>query len=52
MIPPEGRGMRFGIKIRREQIFTANKASPKVMNRTLGFGLAAMSIAMIIVNYV
>lgn len=30
----------------------ANKASPKVMNRTLGFGLAAMSIAMIIVNYV
>ena len=30
----------------------ANKASPKVMNRTLGFGLAAMSIAMIIVNYI
>lgn len=30
----------------------ANKASPKVMNRTLGFGLAVMSIAMIIVNYV
>lgn len=30
----------------------ANKASPKVMNRTLGFGLAAMSIAMVIVNYV
>lgn len=29
----------------------ANKASPKVMNRTLGFGLTAMSIAMIIVNY-
>lgn len=30
----------------------ANKASPKVMNRTIGFGLAAMSIAMIIVNYI
>ena len=30
----------------------ANKASPKVMNRTLGFGLAVMSIAMIIVNYI
>lgn len=30
----------------------ANKASPKVMNRTLGFGLAAMSIAMIIINYI
>ena len=30
----------------------ANKASPKVMNRTLGFGLAAMSIAMIIVKYI
>lgn len=30
----------------------ANKASPKVMNRTLGFGLAVMSIAMIVVNYV
>ena len=30
----------------------ANKASPKVMNRMLGFGLAAMSIAMIIVNYI
>lgn len=30
----------------------ANKASAKVMNRTLGFGLAAMSIIMIIVNYV
>lgn len=30
----------------------ANKASPKVMNRTLGFGLAAMSVAMIIINYV
>lgn len=28
----------------------ANKASAKVMNRTLGFGLAAMSIAMIIIN--
>lgn len=30
----------------------ANKASPKVMNRTLGFGLVAMSVAMIIINYV
>lgn len=30
----------------------ANRASPKVMNRTLGFGLAAMSIAMIIINYI
>lgn len=30
----------------------ANKASPKVMNRTLGFGLAAMSIAMMIINYI
>ena len=30
----------------------ANKASPKVMNRTLGFGLAAMSIAMLIVKYI
>lgn len=30
----------------------ANKASAKVLNRTLGFGLAAMSIAMIIINYV
>lgn len=30
----------------------ANKASPRVMNRTLGFGLAAMSVAMIIVNYI
>lgn len=29
----------------------ANKASAKVMNRTLGFGLAAMSLAMIAVNY-
>ena len=29
----------------------ANKVSPKVMNRTLGFGLVAMSIAMIITNY-
>ena len=28
----------------------ANDASPKVMNRTLGFGLAAMSVAMIIIN--
>lgn len=28
----------------------ANKASAKVMNRALGFGLAAMSIAMIFVN--
>ena len=30
----------------------ANKASPKIMNRTLGFGLAAMSIVMIIINYI
>lgn len=30
----------------------ANKASVKLMNRMLGFGLAAMSIAMIIVNYI
>lgn len=30
----------------------ANKALAKVMNRTLGFGLAAMSIIMIIINYV
>lgn len=30
----------------------ANKASPRVMNRTLGFGLVAMSIVMIIVNYI
>ena len=30
----------------------ANRASPKVMNRTLGFGLAAMSIAMIMINYI
>ena len=30
----------------------ANKTSPKVMNRTLGFGLAAMSIAMIVVKYI
>lgn len=30
----------------------ANKASAKVMNRALGFGLAAMSIAMIIIKYV
>lgn len=30
----------------------ANDASPKVMNRTLGFGLAAMSVAMIIINYI
>lgn len=29
----------------------ANKASPKVMNRTLGFGLVAMSVAMILINY-
>lgn len=28
----------------------ANKASLKVMNRTLGFGLAAMSIVMILIN--
>lgn len=30
----------------------ANKASPKVMNRALGFGLTAMSVALIIINYV
>lgn len=30
----------------------ANNASAKVMNRTLGFGLAAMSSVMIIINYV
>lgn len=30
----------------------ANKASPKVMNRMLGFGLAALSIAMIVINYI
>lgn len=30
----------------------ANKASPKIMNRTLGFGLAAMSIVMIIMNFI
>lgn len=30
----------------------ANKVSAKVMNRTLGFELAVMSIAMIIVNYI
>lgn len=30
----------------------ANKASPEVMNRTLGVGLVAMSAAMIIINYV
>ena len=30
----------------------ANKTSPKVMNRLLGFGLAALSIVMIIVNYI
>lgn len=30
----------------------ANKASPRIMNRMLGFGLAAMSIAMIIINYI
>lgn len=30
----------------------ANKASPKVMNRTLGFGLAAMSIIMLIIRFV
>lgn len=29
----------------------ANKASAKVMNRLLGFGLTAMSIAMICINY-
>lgn len=30
----------------------ANKASPKVMNRTLGVGLTAMSIIMIIINLI
>lgn len=30
----------------------ANKASPKVMNRTLGLGLVIMSVAMIIINYI
>lgn len=30
----------------------ANKASPKVMNRMLGFGLAALSIAMTVINYI
>lgn len=30
----------------------ANKTSPKIMNRTLGIGLAVMSVAMIIVNYI
>lgn len=30
----------------------ANKTSPKIMNRTLGFGLAAMSIAMIIIKFI
>lgn len=30
----------------------ANKVSPKIMNRMLGFGLIAMSIAMIIINYI
>lgn len=30
----------------------ANKASPKVMNRALGFGLVVMSIAMLIINYI
>lgn len=30
----------------------ANQASTKVMNRTLGFGLAAMSIAMIVIKYI
>ena len=29
----------------------ANKASPKLMNRALGFGLAGLSVAMIIMNY-
>lgn len=36
-------------------IFTArfaNKTSPKVMNRSLGIGLTAMSVAMIIVNLI
>lgn len=30
----------------------ANKASPKVMNRALGFGLVGMSLAMIIIKYI
>lgn len=30
----------------------ANKSSEKVMNRALGFGLAAMGIAMIIINFI
>lgn len=30
----------------------ANKTSPKIMNQALGFGLAAMSIVMIIVNFI
>lgn len=30
----------------------ANKASPKIMNRALGFGLSALSVGMIIVNLV
>lgn len=30
----------------------ANKASPKVMNRALGFGLVVMSITMLIINYI
>ena len=30
----------------------ANKTAPKIMNRTLGFGLAAMSIAMIIIKLI
>ena len=30
----------------------ANKTAPKIMNRTLGFGLAAMSIAMIIIKFI
>lgn len=30
----------------------ANKASPRIMNRMLGFGLLMLSIAMIIINYI
>ena len=30
----------------------ANKASPKILNRTLGIGLTVMSVAMITVNLI
>ena len=30
----------------------ANKAPPKILNRVLGFGLSAMSIAMMIVQFI